>query len=253
MGFKKYFNKSAILLNILPLYLRPTNNKINMKKIILTSCIALLAIGANAQKGSWYLGGNLGFNSTSHKAETGNNVITGPTVSTWTISPEVGTFLTDNIQFGIGLTNVGQRMKLNDSLNTITNNSKFGGTIYSRYFFGKGNFRPFVGANISILPGVMKTKTSIFGLSNTTTSNTFDFGANINVGFAYALSNKVSVLGSFGTVGYSSSSVTTNKTTVTTSNIGLDAGSLGNRFTIGVYFTICNPKGTFKDINDDED
>lgn len=219
-----------------------------MKKIILTSCVALLAIGANAQKGSWYLGGNVGFNSTTQKTDVGATTITGATVSSWTFSPEIGTFLTDNIQLGIGLTNIGNIYKNNDSFNTVSSNTKFGGTLYSRYFFGKGNFRPFLGVNVSVLPGVMSTKTTIGGTTRTVSNNTFDFGANLNAGFAYSLSNKVAVVGSFGALGFSSSTVNVGTTKLISNNFGLDAGTLGNRFTIGVYVTICNPKASFKEI-----
>jgi len=63
---------------------------------------ALLAITASsfAQTGSWYVGGTAGF-STS-KTEFGST--TTDDSNSWQFSPEVGTWLTDNIQLGLGVT-----------------------------------------------------------------------------------------------------------------------------------------------------
>jgi hypothetical protein len=76
------------------------------------------------------------------------------------------------------------------------------------------------------------------GTSSVETS-LFTFGANLNAGFAYALAPRVTVVGSFGALGFQSETEKNKATDVkkTTNSFGLDASSLGNRFTVGVYYT----------------
>ena len=110
-----------------------------------------------------------------------------------------------------------------------------GATVYSRYFIGEGNFRPFVGVNAFVLPGNEKAT-----LGNvTTTTKLMNYGANLNAGFGYGLSPRVTVVGSFGALGFNEtiSEVKGSNVKVKTSSFGLDAGSLGNRFNVGVYYT----------------
>ncbi len=183
-----------------------------MKTVFLVTTIILGSIAANAQKGSWYAGGNVGLSSSKVKGSDAKS-------SSWNFSPEVGTFLTDNVQLGVGLTLLGS--KTGDTYKS----SQTGATVYSRYFFGSNAFRPFVGLNVSALPGKV-TNNNVERDINT-------FGANINAGFGYALSSKVTAVGSFGTLGFS----TTKTGDVTTNNFGLNAGTLGERFNVGIYYT----------------
>lgn len=214
-----------------------------MKHFFLSAALVLSACAAHAQKGSFYLGGQAGFNSTTTTFDNGTTSTTTSKLSNWSFSPEIGTFLTNQVQLGVGFTFSGSRQETpgsGSSLTAITN--RYGGTAYSRYFFGEGNFRPFVGLNVSVLPGSSRTERT--GFQNSTTNyTTFDFGANLNAGFGYGLNNRLTVVGSFGTFGFQSSSSkqdgTDNKTTTT--NFGLNANTLGNLFTVGVYYTLTKP------------
>ena len=183
-----------------------------MKKVFLVAAIILGSIGANAQKGSWYAGGNVGLSSSKVKDSDIK-------ASSWNFSPEVGTFLTDNVQLGAGLTLMGAKN------GDLYKSSQTGATVYSRYFFGSNAFRPFVGLNVSVLPGKVT--------SNNIERDMNSFGANINAGFGYALSPKITAVGSFGTLGFSS----TKTGDITTNNFGLNAGTLGERFNVGIYYT----------------
>jgi len=204
-----------------------------------TSCVflfllALISTGANAQKGSWYAGGNFGLNSSESKTETGSVDIDGAKNTTFSFSPEVGTFLTDHVQLGIGFTVTGSKVDYRSTPNSITKSNTYGATLYSRYFFGKEAFKPFVGVNVSALPGNQKTTQG----NTTNKSDVFNFGANLNAGFGYALSKHVTAVGSFGFVGFNQ---TTTKPDggnfkTKTSSFGIDAGSLGNRFNVGFYY-----------------
>ncbi|OWP83983.1 hypothetical protein BWK59_07680 [Flavobacterium davisii] len=60
-----------------------------MKNFLIASAL-LLTSGLFAQKGSFYVGGQMGYSSTKAKVES-NTTFDG---STWNFSPEVGTFLT---------------------------------------------------------------------------------------------------------------------------------------------------------------
>ena len=204
-----------------------------MKNFFLVACV-VLGVNLYAQKGSYYVGGHVGFNSSNTK--TGS--VETEKSNFWTFSPEFGTFLTDNIQLGLGL-NVGGGEITNSLMKQVTKQSTYGGTLYSRYFFGAGSnaFRPFAGVNVSILPGTGETK-----INGTTTSeyDLMTISPNLNAGFAYALSKKVTAVGSLGVLGFSSSTIKPSNggTKTTTNNFGFDMNSLGNRFTIGVYLTL---------------
>lgn len=202
-----------------------------MKKAILfvTACIAIVTFSF-AQEGSWYVGGNVGFSSSKTKAEISDSKVETGKFNSWTFSPEIGTFLTDNIQTGIGITLQGTEQE------NVSKSTQTGATLYGRYFLDGGAFRPFGGLNITALPGSLETTTGI----NTNEFSTFTFGVNVNAGFGYALSEKVTAVGSFGLLGFNSSSQKNKDTDAktTTNTFGLDAGTLGNRFTVGVYFTL---------------
>jgi outer membrane protein W len=207
-----------------------------MKKTTLALALALATLSAKSQKGSYYVGGNVGFNSTTSSTENASGEkVDGARFTSWSLSPEVGTFLTDHLQLGIGVTLQGTKLDARTNIENITRTSQTGATLYSRYFFGTGNFRPFVGVNVFVLPG--KEKTTLGPL--TTEEKLMSFGANLNAGFAYGLSSRVAVVGSFGALGFTQnvSEVKGSGIKNRETNFGLDAGSLGNRFTIGVYYT----------------
>jgi len=215
-----------------------------MKHFFLPAALVLSALTAHAQKGSIYLGGQAGFNSTSTKFDNGRTTTTTGKASNWSFSPEVGTFLTNQVQLGVGFTFSGSRQETPSFNNgtTINTINRYGGTVYSRYFFGEGNFRPFLGLNVSLLPGNSRYENNGFG-NTVSRSSTFDVGANLNAGFAYGLNKRLTVLGSFGTFGFQNSVAkeegTNNKTTTT--DFGLNVNTLGNLFTIGVYYTLTKP------------
>lgn len=203
------------------------------KNVSLFAAFILFSIAVNAQKGSYYVGGAAGFSSSQNKYDNGITTADGAKTTTWNFSPEVGTFLTNHIQLGLGITLVGSKSN-NPSAPTsvVTKQSSYGGTLYGRYFFGEGNFKPFVGVNVSALPGKYTSTLS------TDATKTFNFEANLNAGFGYALSKKVTAVGSFGTLGYSRATSKLGSYKSITNSFGLNANTLGNRFTVGMYYTL---------------
>jgi len=206
-----------------------------MKKIILATAITALSLSAQAQKNSWYAGGNVGLSSTTHKTDNNGTEKDGSKQTSWSFSPEVGTFLTNHLQLGIGVTLMGSKDDARTAIKNETKSTYNGATVYSRYFFGEGNFRPFLGVNVSVLPGNSKTTLGTV----TTETKLMNFGANLNAGFAYGLNSRVTVVGSLGTLGFQSETeeVKGSHIKTKTTDFGLDANSLGNRFNIGVYYT----------------
>jgi len=207
-----------------------------MRKSIL-ALVVMVSLGAFAQKGSFYVGGQAGYTTTETKV--GSTVTSEG--STWSFSPEVGTFLTNNIQLGVAF-NVRGTEDTDDVNNVKDESTYFGGTVYSRYFFGEGTkaFRPFVGVNAEFLPGNLK-RTASFGNSSTVSeADLFRIGANLNAGFAYSLSSRVAVVGSLGVLGFSSEKESPKNGGVDTktNSFGFDLNSLGNRFNIGLYVTL---------------
>ena len=172
---------------------------------------------AMAQKSSWYVGGTIGVESTRPKG--------GDALSTWQLSPEAGTFISDNIQVGLAL-NISGGTK-----DYAEKKSGFGA--YGRYFFKKGSaFRPFVGLAIPY--------------SKTTDPNFGDptvykrIGANVNGGFAYAISDRWAVVGSLAAISFISEKREANMTfpeEATTQYLKMGANTLGSPFNIGIYYT----------------
>jgi hypothetical protein len=212
-----------------------------MKHLFLFTALSLSALGAHAQKNSVYIGGQAGFNSTSTDVENNGNSISTSKSNNYSFSPEIGTFLTNQVQLGVGFTFSGSRQEMPATINNLAYNTRinrYGGTVYSRYFFGEGNFRPFIGLNASVLPG-NSTSESVGVAGGTVKANTLDLGANLNAGFGYGLTKRVTLVGSFGTFGFqrTTSKQEGNNIKTTTNNFGLNANTLGNLFNVGLYFT----------------
>jgi len=212
-----------------------------MKHLLFITALSLSALGAQAQKNSVYIGGQAGFNSTSTDVENNGNTVRTSKSNNYSFSPEIGTFLTNQVQLGVGFTFSGSRQETPATLSNLAYNTRinrYGGTVYSRFFFGEGNFRPFIGLNASVLPG-NSTAEFAGAAGGTTKANTLDLGANLNAGFGYGLTKRVTLVGSFGTFGFqrTTSKQEGNNIKTTTNNFGLNANTLGNLFNVGLYFT----------------
>ena len=210
-------------------------------KHLFTTALVLGALTAQAQKGSLYLGGQAGFNTSSTELDNNGNTTTTRKASNYSFSPEIGTFLTNQVQLGVGFTFSGSKQESLAVLGSpSTRTNRYGGTVYSRYFFGEGNFRPFLGLNASVLPGNSTQEINGFPGVVTTKASTLDLGANLNAGFALGLNTRFAVVGSFGTLGFQRSTAKQENSNIktTTTDFGLNANTLGNLFTVGVYYTL---------------
>lgn len=206
-----------------------------MKKAFSIILISLFSLPGSAQKGSWYLGGNAGITFSKGEAIGGGLPNSGKNTF-WSLSPEVGTFITNDIQFGTGITFSGSKSENQATpFRNIYKSNFYGGSVYTRKFWGKETFKPFVGLNARVSEGKGINESG----STTIESKQSQFTANIDAGFSYALSKRVMAIGSFGFLGYSSSVSKQTGSNIKNKNssFGIDANSLGDRFNIGFYYT----------------
>ncbi len=188
-----------------------------MKKVLL-SAVALLAFGfANAQeeekgnggfaKSDLYLSGSVGFSNTK---------MGDAKADSYSFSPAVGYFLTDNIALEAGLMVNKMTMEFEGEELEATG---FGGSLGAKYYFTPADkFSFFVGAGA----GYMTQK---IGDEDTVDFNTFSFA--IAPGVNYFFSNNFAVQANIGVLGYSSSKFDVEGAeSMDTFALGLDATNL---------------------------
>jgi len=191
-----------------------------INKSILALLICLFAFSFSyAQKNSWYVGGQLGFNSKTEK-NTGSADVT---TTTWSVAPEVGTFLQKDLQLGFAL-NLGGSNSTNNSETT------FSPVIYLRKFYP-------VGDKFSLFTGIVGNFTAGSTKVNDQSGTLSGWGLNLSLGAAYAVSKTFTVVGQYGLFGYSYESVKYDSTKNSISNFGLNVNSLGPVFNVGIYWT----------------
>jgi Outer membrane protein beta-barrel domain len=127
-----------------------------MKKIYFTTIFTVLAIACFSQteKGSWLLGGNIGYSST-HESETGYS----STVSVFTLNPKLGFFPVNNFAVILNTDYVSA------SSGDNSDHSLEIGPAVRYYFPGSPAVRLFVGTGVG------------FGSTNDTHSTTYQFEA----------------------------------------------------------------------------
>jgi len=173
----------------------------------------------NAQKGSWYVGGQLGFNSKTEK----NTGFADVTTTTWSVAPEVGTFLQKELQLGFAL-NLGGANSTNSSETT------FSPVLYLRRFYP-------VGDKFSIFTGIVGNFTTGSTKVNNQSGDLSGWGLNLSLGAAFGISKTFTLVGQYGLLGYSYESTTVNGDKNSVSNFGLNVNSLGPVFNVGLYWT----------------
>lgn len=107
-----------------------------MKKLIMTFIFATVSLGIHAQisKGTFLLGGSVGFNSTNSNSTT-NGVTTPISTSTsFGFFPQAGYFFTDHIAAGMGLSFSTTSNKQNAS-SSSSNSTQFTLSPFVRYYF----------------------------------------------------------------------------------------------------------------------
>lgn len=202
-----------------------------MKKTAWIMVMLVISTVAMAQKGSFYIGGIVGFSSSTYKAPNGNKSGT----SSWAFAPEAGTFLQDDIQLGISLGIGGSNTKNNG--NDTETESTISPTVYSRKFFKlTDNFSTFAGLYLDFISG----KTTDHTVTPAEESKESGFGARVGVGVAYAFSPRFTAVGQYGLLGFQSvkNKVDGNDAgTDTDFDFGVNTVGTGSVFNIGLYYT----------------
>lgn len=182
-----------------------------MKKLLLSVVIALGAMTISAQEaGSMWIGGTLGGNYSNP-----NNGISDRTVMTFSVNPEIGYILTENI--GIGL-RVGYGYGRDVSSAEVTTNREITDKTYTRNYsispfvrttFLKGSLGAFfVDAGGSIVYSKLKEayRDSQFPANNEEGSSKMNlYNLGISPGVAVNVLPNFSLIGKFGFLGYTHS------------------------------------------------
>lgn len=120
-----------------------------MKKVLLAGAIALFgAANAQTEKGSWVVSGStgIGFNNISTKAKANGVSANGPKVSTLSITPSVGYFVTNGLAIGLDLGFTSATSKEDGDKSTTSTFSIIPSATY--YFKGAGQVLPYLGAGV---------------------------------------------------------------------------------------------------------
>ena len=191
-----------------------------MKKLFTLLSIALIGTSTYAQEGNMYIGRIAGFTLEKEVDPSGDET----KYTSWSFSPEVGTWLTDDLQLGLAL---NFSRKDWGSVSDLSIDVLSPG-IYLRKWKSIGEkFSVFGGGNVAY------TSTKI-ERSDVTTKEV-GFNAFIDIGAGFELSERWSVLGRYATIGYSFQKNKDTDAKVT--KFGLDVNTLGNPFNIGIYYT----------------
>lgn len=189
--------------------------KLVMKKLLLFILIVVSTSGVVfAQKGSWYIGG--GFSST-----VSEDLFTSSRV--WRILPDVGTWLSDDFQFGIVLS-------YTNSANLFPSLVEPRKWITPHLYVRKwkpisDKFSLYAGANAGLLLNIDSANRSHFG-----------FEVFVDLGMAYSFTDRWTMVGRVGSLGYQETDdgnrIDQPKTVFFDINL-----SPGSMFNLGLYYT----------------
>lgn len=215
-----------------------------MKKLFVLM-FAMMCSVAYSQSPFFYLGSNVKYWAQQDKSGSNNS---GKTI-TWEFSPEIGYGINKHFQVAAILNFGGKKWEAQNNNRSLQKESTYGVSAYVRYLFGEAAFKPLLGVNVGFLAGSYKKvvhTVSSFPFSNsysetmtTEEGKLLGYRANIFAGFAYTIHPRWTVIGSFGLLGIEKITKTPDSgTKASITEGGLDIGTLGQRFSVGVYYTL---------------
>lgn len=194
-----------------------------MKKLFLTlTAAAAVTFAANAQteKGKTILGGTVGYDYANVKDADGST-------QSFSILPNVGVFVSDNIAVGLGF---GYAGSVNDNGTDKAKLGAFSAAPFARLYKGDGDFKFFGQLSVPMAWGNSK-------LNDTKIANTERYGVEVSPGFAYFPTDKIGIEFSVRGLYYQN---TTEKpetgSNVSRNSFGLDASSFAPKIGIQFYF-----------------
>ncbi|HEX8060646.1 MAG TPA: hypothetical protein VF473_06895, partial [Cyclobacteriaceae bacterium] len=113
-----------------------------MKRIVIVLALAMISSGAFAQfnKGRYLVGGSLGFQTHANKAKAGSTTTTGSHTTDFSLSPDAGYFIIDNLAVGAALDLGISSTKDSGSNPGKTSNTSIGLSPFVRYYLNQGIF-----------------------------------------------------------------------------------------------------------------
>ena len=148
-----------------------------MKKLFLLALGAIMAVGASAQSGNWYAGGQLTFGRTTES-------VGGSKATQVTVLPEIGYNITDNLAVGSVL-GVSYR-KAGDEKKTVFKINPY--LRYTYYSYDRVNLFADLGVDMGI------------GRANGSTA--VEYGIGIRPGVSFDINDKFSLVAHLGFLGY---------------------------------------------------
>lgn len=158
-----------------------------MKKIVTVIAFALICSGAYAQfnQGRILVGGSIGFDSRTHKLDANNTTTTLGNRTTFTLSPQAGYFIIDNLAAGLSLS-VSSESEKEDGSNNKTSTATTAVQPFVRYYLPQSIFFQ---AQVGFGGQTQKSKTQ----STSTTTKYGLFSWAIGAGYAYFLTDNVAI------------------------------------------------------------
>ena len=202
----------------------------------MTIVAAFAAVSMNAQ--DFYVGGQLGFTSTTNTSEvsTGGSTVSNDLKnSQFIIGPEFGIKLGDNMAVGVALSYGHGSKEANINTEYKTNNFEI--KPYFRYSFLQWDkLSLFADAQVGVSSGKITTEVSTGGTTTSTDEKTSGFSFAIVPGISYQVSDEINFVAKLGNgVGYWQEKYEPNSsTTYTDKTFGLNLNSLELMF--GLYF-----------------
>lgn len=190
-----------------------------MKKSLLAVAFAMVAMASSAQI---YVGGTLGYNSTTEKRSYDGTTTTHGTRSTLTFAPEVGWIMDETWSFGLSFNYASNSSK--DKLanpNVSTSSSNWSVNPYARYtFYTAGNISCFADGVLGVgAPNEDYTTISVA----------------VRPGVALGLTENISLVSTVNLLGWTSTTYNKDKRKSSSSNFYLDANTSALSFSL--YYT----------------
>ncbi len=191
-----------------------------MKRVVISSLLLFATTGLFAQI---FVGGSVGFNTTGGKIENGNTSVDKVTLTSFSLAPKAGIFLSEKLAVGAILGFNLQSEKTPGTPEEIDRTTTFGLTPFARYYaFSLNKLSVFAQGNLGFSYGVEKNKV---GSTTTTGPKTTTIGISAFPGISYKLTEKVELEAVIGglNLNFNRVSVKNNNTTNITNTFGVGA------------------------------
>jgi len=205
----------------------------SFKCLLILAMTAFMAVNVSAQ--SLFVGGSLGFNTTSNETTTDGTTTEGPSTFSYTIMPKAGLFLSDELAVGGAIGLSGSKTNNNGDPEVITTSTMFVINPFVRYYaINSGDFSIFAEGGLNMGFGSSTTEsdgTSVDGPKDR------EFSIYVAPAISYAVSDNFRLEASIGSVYFRSDKQITEETEFTAEsedkstglglNLGLESISFG--------------------------